>query len=197
MADSASHVYPRCSMVPGRKFSTRTSAFLTMDSNKVRSSSCFRLRAMLCLPRLTKPKYNDLSSRKGPNARESSPEPGRSTLMTRAPRSLSSMVQNGPARTWDRSMTTIPSNGPFEPPLVAPGDMSDHPPWADASADLRTGTPIGRATSTRTRTAYTTGDSARRHLGLAPEPGHGRPRTAIFHAPAHAASDDGDAGTGA
>ena len=38
--------------------------------------------------------------------------PGFSTLTTRAPRSESSMVQNGPARTRVRSMTTRSESGP-------------------------------------------------------------------------------------
>lgn len=44
------------------------------------------------------------------NFLESSPSGG-STLITSAPRSPSSMVQNGPAMTLDRSRTLTPSSG--------------------------------------------------------------------------------------
>ena len=42
--------------------------------------------------------------------RESSPPRGFSILITSAPRSASSMVQNGPAIIWVRSNTRIPSS---------------------------------------------------------------------------------------
>jgi len=49
---------------------------------------------------------------KGPIARASSPRPGASTLMTRAPRSANTIVQYGPARTRVRSMMSTPESGP-------------------------------------------------------------------------------------
>ena len=47
----------------------------------------------------------------GPQLRVTSPSSG-STLMTSAPRSPRSIVQYGPARTVDRSATTMPASGP-------------------------------------------------------------------------------------
>src|SRR3989304_10193630 len=47
----------------------------------------------------------------GPHPRVSSPPSGVSTLITRAPRSLSITVQNGPARARVRSMTSRSSRG--------------------------------------------------------------------------------------
>ena len=44
-------------------------------------------------------------------ARVTSPEPGRSTLMTSAPNQASSAPQNGPARTWPSSRTRKPWSG--------------------------------------------------------------------------------------
>src|SRR5262249_1687246 len=50
-------------------------------------------------------------SQGGPQARVSSPWPGRSTLMTSAPRSPRTCPQNGPASTRDASRTRTPCNG--------------------------------------------------------------------------------------
>ncbi len=47
----------------------------------------------------------------GPQARVSSPPSGRSTLMTSAPRSPSSIAASGPASTREKSATRIPSSG--------------------------------------------------------------------------------------
>src|SRR5712692_5716936 len=73
------------------------------------------------LPRLAEVKYAEsLVSRPcrslthgGPKARESSPLPGRSTLMTSAPRSARDCAAHGPASTRDRSMTLMPASGPI------------------------------------------------------------------------------------
>ena len=69
---------------------------------------------MEALFRLTDWKYVDCPSaaKGGPHARVSSPVPGRSTLITVAPRSPSSIVAYGPARTREKSATTIPSSAP-------------------------------------------------------------------------------------
>src|SRR6266568_8958621 len=71
------------------------------------------------LPRFTERKYADsrvsfpyLSLRKGgPQLRVSSPDPGRSTLMTSAPRSARFCDAQGPARTRERSRTRICESG--------------------------------------------------------------------------------------
>src|SRR5258706_582930 len=72
------------------------------------------------LPRLADVKYAEsLLSRPslsftqgGPKARESSPEPGRSTLMTSAPRSARFCPAQGPASTRERSRTRMCESGP-------------------------------------------------------------------------------------
>ena len=55
------------------------------------------------------------STNGGPQPRVSSPVPGTSTLITRAPRSPSIIVACGPASARDRSTTTVPSSGPVLP----------------------------------------------------------------------------------
>src|SRR5258706_8896489 len=72
------------------------------------------------LPRLADVKYAEsLLSRPslsftqgGPKARESSPEPGRSTLITSAPRSARFCPAQGPASTRERSRTRMCESGP-------------------------------------------------------------------------------------
>lgn len=68
---------------------------------------------MLSLWRLNAMKYPDCPPTKGTHWRVSSPTSGRSILMTRAPRSAKTMVQYGPERTRDMSMTVMPSSGGF------------------------------------------------------------------------------------
>ena len=51
---------------------------------------------------------------KGARRRAGSPKVGDSTLITSAPWSARSRVENGPATPWDRSMTRIPSRGSIE-----------------------------------------------------------------------------------
>ena len=76
---------------------------------------------MLRFPRVMLMKYvlNACSSvsapsgvRNGPFPRAGSPVSGCSTLITSAPRSAMSIVENGPARMRVRSMTRMPSSGP-------------------------------------------------------------------------------------
>ena len=62
---------------------------------------------------------------KGPIARASSPRPGNSTLMTRAPRSANTIVQYGPARTRVRSTTSTPESGPAAVTSLAIVRLSD------------------------------------------------------------------------
>ena len=68
------------------------------------------------LLRLADRKYVEIGSssgptKGGPQPRVSSPAPGDSTLMTRAPMSPSIIAACGPARARDRSMTTTSSSG--------------------------------------------------------------------------------------
>src|SRR3954452_20529592 len=52
----------------------------------------------------------------GPKARESSPTPGRSTLITSAPRSARFRLAQGAASTRDKSRTRMCERGPATPP---------------------------------------------------------------------------------
>src|SRR3990172_1656888 len=79
-----------------------------------------RLTVTDFLPRLAEAKYADSRvsfpsrpfSHGGPNARESSPVPGRSILITSAPRSARFWPHHGPASTRERSSTRIWDRGP-------------------------------------------------------------------------------------
>src|SRR5712691_11886753 len=98
-------------MVPGRKFSSTTSALATSFFSMACPSGAFMLRVRLFLLRLTERKYVASPSAKGGQPRVSSPLPGSSTLMISAPMSPSDIKQNGPARTRVRSMTRMPARG--------------------------------------------------------------------------------------
>src|ERR671917_2875294 len=108
-------------MVPGRKFSTRTSAL----ARSLRASSCpsfsrrfsvtdFLLRAMIGHQRVRP------SLRWRPHSRIGSPLPGGSSLMTSAPKSARSWPQKGPASRLPISTTRTPSRGrvPFSPSAI-------------------------------------------------------------------------------
>src|SRR5215468_9541576 len=101
-------------MVPGRKFSSTTSA----RAMRARRISCpsggFMLSVRLFLLRLTDRKYVASPAANGGHPRVSSPLPGSSTLMTSAPMSPRDMAANGPASTRVRSMTRMPASGPRE-----------------------------------------------------------------------------------
>src|SRR5215471_4479481 len=87
----------------GRKFSTTTSAFLTMRLNAARASGALRLSVML---RLLRCRFWKSDPSRGPPS--GSPPPGsggNSILMTLAPQSASWRTQVGPARTLVRSRT--------------------------------------------------------------------------------------------
>src|SRR5215207_6310888 len=99
-------------MVPGRKFSTTTSA----PAIKFRASSCpsssrkfkvtdFLLRAMMGHHRV----WPFLRWR--PHSRMGSPFPGGSTFITSAPKSARSCPQKGPASRLPISTTRTPSSG--------------------------------------------------------------------------------------
>src|ERR1700761_5860494 len=101
-------------MTPGRKFSTTTSAYAASARSRSRSASAGRSTTKLPLLRLAAWKYvaGPRWSYGGPHARVSSPVPGRSTLITVAPRSASIMVANGPASTREKSrMVSSPRGG--------------------------------------------------------------------------------------
>ena len=101
-------------MTSGRKFSTITSAEPASSRARPRSCSSVRSSTTLCLLRLTDWKYvaRPCASNGGPQLRVSSPVPGRSTLITSAPRSASIIVANGPARIREKSrIRSSPSGG--------------------------------------------------------------------------------------
>src|SRR3954470_20045336 len=114
---------PSRARVPGRKFSSRTSARRSRAVSSALSSSALRSRVIDCLLRLAARKYVDSRSpaagctKGGPQPRVSSPLPGLSTLITRAPRSPSIIAACGPARARVRSTTRTPSRGPLMPRL--------------------------------------------------------------------------------
>src|SRR3990170_2148962 len=142
---SRSQPKPRRSMVPGRKFSSSTSARRISLRRMSCPSGAFRLSVRLFLPRLTAMKYVASPPAKGGQPRVSSPLPGSSTLMTSAPMSASSMEQKGPASTRVRSTTRIPASGgrtARERPRAAreagfdrPFSLATRPPFPDALDD--------------------------------------------------------------
>ena len=97
-------------MAPGRLFSTSTSACCTKARAKSRCSACFKSSTTDCLPRLSAAKFSLKPPLKGGHWRMASPS-GDSILVTSAPKSDSSMPQNGPAATWQNSMTLTPCRG--------------------------------------------------------------------------------------
>ena len=111
-ARSAGQPQPIASIVPGRKFSTSTSA----SAASARTISCAAgLRTSS--PRLRLLRLNTAANRLPPRyfggaPRVGSPSPGFSTLTTSAPMSPSIMAQKGPATNRDRSSTRIPASGP-------------------------------------------------------------------------------------
>src|SRR5215210_1860584 len=116
----SSYPSPQRSMVPGRKFSTTTSA----PAIKFRASSCpsssrkfkvtdFLLRAMIGHHKV----WPFLRWR--PHSRMGSPFPGGSTFITSAPKSARSWPQNGPASRLPISTTRTPSSGELVPFLAS------------------------------------------------------------------------------
>src|SRR5919204_3177745 len=119
---------PRRAAVPGRKFSITTSAPTQRSSTRASPSGCLRSIATLRLLRLTARKYAaSPPAYGGPQVRVSSPSPGRSTLTTSAPRSASTIVAYGPARTRERSTTRTPSRS-ASPALADDGNGLDLEP---------------------------------------------------------------------
>src|SRR5262245_2163910 len=98
-------------MVPGRKFSSTTSAEASRRRRIAWPSGAFMLSVRLFLLRFTERKYVASPLTKGGQPRVSSPLPGSSILMTSAPMSPSDIAQNGPASTRVRSMTRTPWSG--------------------------------------------------------------------------------------
>src|SRR3954465_1561703 len=97
-----------------------TSLFAASSRAIACPSGTAMLSASDFLPRFAELKYAESfvslpspsRSHGGPKARESSPTPGRSTLMTSAPRSARFWLAQGPASTRERSRTRMCERGP-------------------------------------------------------------------------------------
>src|SRR5256886_2812121 len=142
----------------GRKFSTTTSAFLTMRLNAAKASGALRLSVML---RLLRCRFWKSDPSRGPPS--GSPPPGsggNSILMTLAPQSASWRTQVGPARTRVRSRTVNRSsacealgNGIFSAPArcfvfccisLGPAERREGPTFPDIPPDVHRGEDLSR-----------------------------------------------------
>src|SRR3954451_11877441 len=104
---------PHFSIVPGRKFSSTTSA----DSHRRMAirwpSASRRLSVTERLLRARIDHHSEWSRwRSRPQSRIASPPGGASIFTMSAPKSPSSVPTNGPARSWPNSMTRTPVSGP-------------------------------------------------------------------------------------
>src|SRR5690606_18763861 len=146
---------PSRSSTPGRKFSRSTSARRSSASSTSVPSGVLRSRAMDSLLRLQDRKYVATGSpppsgrtNGGPQCRVSSPLPGVSTLMTRAPRPASIIPAGGPASARARATTRIPDSGPLRsaPDSRGVGVGSDMaPPGAVVARSAQLGGAAGEA----------------------------------------------------
>src|SRR5215472_13884954 len=147
----------------GRKFSTTTSAFLTMRLNAAKASGALRLSVML---RLLRCRFWKSDPSRGPPS--GSPPPGsggNSILMTLAPQSASWRTPVGPARTRVRSSTVNRSsarealgNGIFSAPAssfrvcctsLGPAERRQGPTFPDIPPDVHRGGDLSRQGSIR------------------------------------------------
>src|SRR3954469_247465 len=122
---------PHFSIVPGRKFSSTTSA----DSHRriaiAWPSAARRLSVTERLLRARIDHHSEWSLwRRRPQSRIASPEPGASILTTSAPKSPSSVPTYGPASSWPNSIARSPVSGPSPSAGVAceplPSLILDH-----------------------------------------------------------------------
>ena len=108
-----------CSSVPGRKFSTSTSAVAASRRRRSWPSALRRSSVTLLRPRPSTAQNSEYwpsaspASTNGPISRMKSPPRGCSILMTSAPCSPSSPAQNGAAMRVPRSRTRTPASGPL------------------------------------------------------------------------------------
>src|SRR5438552_3477358 len=117
-------------MVPGRRFSTTTSARRIRRRNTSLPSRDLRSSARERLFRFRRTKLDDSPSRNGAVVRTWSPPSGFSIFTTSAPRSASCSVQKGAAMKLPTSMTRMPANA--DSGMGAP--LSEEP-RADAGPD--------------------------------------------------------------
>src|SRR6202521_475426 len=111
MRSRLSNSRPRSFIVPGRRFSTTTSAVSTSLRKISLPFSVLRSNAIERLLRLRRMNAEPSPSISGADWRTTSPPSGCSTLMTSAPRSASCMAQNGAAIKFPTSTTRMPASG--------------------------------------------------------------------------------------
>src|SRR6476646_3255101 len=103
---------PRRAAAPGARFCTTTSARSTISRLRIACPSlCLTSSVRLSFDRLVQTKCDARPMTRSSYARAKSPTPGRSILMTRAPRSASCRVQNGAAIACSSVTTVMPSSG--------------------------------------------------------------------------------------
>ena len=116
-----SQVKPMRSSAPGPKFSTITSDSLISFSSTALPSAFLVSSVSERLLLLSMVKYSASASGMSRSwLRVTSPEPGRSTLMTSAPNQASIWVQAGPACTCVKSMILMPWRGSVPDMLFTP-----------------------------------------------------------------------------
>src|SRR6478672_1189081 len=103
---------PSRAAAPGARFCTTTSACSTISRLRIACPSlCLTSSVRLSFDRLVQTKCDARPMTRSSYARAKSPTPGRSILITRAPRSASWRVQKGAAIACSRVTTVTPSRG--------------------------------------------------------------------------------------
>src|SRR5918998_3014039 len=122
---SSSAPKPRRSTAPGARFWTKTSAPWRRRRSTSLAPSSFRFSVRDSFERLSQTKWlaRPLTVVSYPRAK--SPTPGRSTFMTRAPRSASWRVAKGAATACSRETTVTPSRGRLPFILEGPRETED------------------------------------------------------------------------
>src|SRR5215210_5077211 len=108
---SSSAPKPRRSTAPGARFWTKTSAPRTRRRSTSLAPSSFRFSVRDSLERLSHTKWLARPLTVSSYPRAKSPTPGRSTFITRAPRSASWRVAKGAATACSKETTVTPSSG--------------------------------------------------------------------------------------
>src|SRR5215217_7585064 len=102
---------PSLPVAPGARFWTKTSALSIMRASTSLAPSCLRSRVRDSLERLSQTKWLARPFTVLSYPRAKSPTSGRSTFMTRAPRSASWRVAKGAATACSKETTVMPSSG--------------------------------------------------------------------------------------
>src|SRR5918997_4725778 len=117
---SSSAPKPSRSAAPGARFCTKTSAPRTRRRSTSLAPSSLRFSVRDSLERLSQTKWLARPFTVSSYPRAKSPTPGRSTFITRAPRSASWRVVNGAATACSRDTTVTPSRGRLPAMLEGP-----------------------------------------------------------------------------